>query len=389
MQTITGNATYVAAAIAAGYIPQALMALFSGPIADKFSRKHILLTTNTLAASIASLLAFVVSKDLAKPAFVIFLVFLSGFLNALSFPAWQAFLADIVPKEKVAGALSLMFAQWNLGRIVGPALAALFVAGGHYSWALTFNAASFFVVVFMISLIREKHYQILKADRVYKPPASRMETFLGGWKFILSAKSHMRKPFYVHCLIIFWASPFIALISNVADEVFNYKNLGTSLFTTFQGIGAVFISVYMTTLHIKFGQTKTQQGLLICLPFILIGFGLSPNLYIATPFALLFGIGYLGSLTSTMLSSQLAAPNQLKGRVSAAYMATLGLLFPLSSLLQSVFVEKFGSRTLFVFTGIMLFCLSILAGAFSKTYRLPDEYIDPAKIGSEKDLHEN
>lgn len=389
MQSTTGNATYVASAMAAGYIPQALMALFSGPIADKFSRKRILLTTNTCAALIACMLTFTVSTGSAKPALVIFLIFLTGFLNAVSFPAWQAFLADIVPKEKVAGALSLMFAQWNLGRILGPAIAAIFVLGEHYTQALALNAVSFFVVVLMIALVKEDHYQISKEDRIYKRPATKMETFFGGWQFILSKKSHMRRPFYVYCLIIFWASPFIALIPNVADEVFGYKNLGTSLFTTFQGIGAVAVSVLMTTLHLKYGQTKTQQVLLFGLPFVMIGFGLAPNLFIATPMALLFGVTYLGSLTSTTLSSQLAAPPQLKGRVSAAYMATLGLLFPISSLLQSVFVENLGSRTLFVSTGIVLLILTSIAGAFSKSYRLPCEYGDTAKMGVEKDNNEN
>jgi len=389
MQTTTGNATYVAASLAAGYIPQALMALFSGPIADKYSRKRILITTNTCAALIACVLTFVVAIDINKPGLIIFLIFLSGFLNSIGFPAWQAFLSDIVPKEKVAGALSLMFAQWNLGRIIGPAIAAIFVSGGHYAQALGANAASFIVVVFMLSLIKEKHYQIEKDKRIYVQSSSKIETFFGGWRFIFSKGSHMRRPYLVFCLVIFLASPFISLIPYVADEVFKHKNLGTSLFTTFQGIGAVLVSVLMTTLHIKFGQTRTQQAFLLALPFVVAGFGIAPNLFVATPFAFFFGITYLGVLTSTTLSSQLAAPPQLKGRVSAAYMATLGLLFPLSSLLQSIFVENFGARTLFVSTGLILGVLTILFGAFTKSYRLPDEYNQETKIDMDKENHED
>ena len=389
MQTTTGNATYVAGAMAAGYVPQALMALFSGPIADRFSRKKILLITNTCAALIACMLTFAVATDRAKPAMVIFLIFLSGFLNAVAFPAWQAFLADIVPKDKIAGALSLMFAQWNLGRIIGPAIAAIFVSKGHYAEALGVNAVSFFFVVFMVSLVKENHYQVAKEERKFKSPTSKMETFFGGWSFILSKSSNMRIPFYVFCLVVFWASPFISLIPNVADEVFENKNLGTSLFTTFQGLGAVMVSVALTTLQIKFGRTRTQQLFIIALPFVMIGFGLAPNLTIATPIALLFGITYLGSLTSTTLTSQLAAPPQLKGRVSAAYVATLGLLFPLSSIIQSIFVERFGARTLFVSTGILMLILSIIVGTFSSSYQLPEPYEDVAKMGAEGDKHEN
>ena len=159
MQAKTQNATFVAATLAAGFIPQALMGLFSGSIADRLPRKKILIFTNACAAIIACFLSFAVLKDFASPALVIGLIFMTGFLNAIAFPTWQGFLSDIVPHDKVPGALSLMFAQWNLGRIIGPAIAAIFVSGGHYSTALFINALSFILVVVMISLVRDHHYQ--------------------------------------------------------------------------------------------------------------------------------------------------------------------------------------------------------------------------------------
>lgn len=387
MQTITKNATFVAAAMVAGYLPQALMALFAGPLADRLERRKILIFTNTCAALIACVLTYLVASQLGSPNLVIFLIFLTGFLNALSFPAWQGFLSDIMPKDKVSGALSLMFAQWNLGRILGPAIAAIFVSRGHYAQALGLNAASFFLVVLMVSLVRESHFQIPKHERKYKQSKSKMEIFLGGWQYIFSVQSNMRKSFLAYCLVVFFASPFIALIPNVADEVFGKKNIGTSLITTAQGIGAVIVSVMLTSFHEKYGTTRTQQSFFIGLPFVLIAFGLSPNLFFATPIALFFGVTYLGTLTSATLSSQLAAPPYLKGRISAAFMATLGLLFPLSALIQSVIVEMFGARILFISTGISLMFLLIAFGAFSKSYRLPPEYEDNTKMVSEMDDH--
>lgn len=388
MQTTTGKATYVAGAMAAGYIPQALMGLFSGSIADRLPRRNILIFTNLCAAAIATFLSFSVAKEFATPLLVISMIFLTGFLNAVSFPTWQAFFSDIVPKENVAGALSLMFAQWNLGRIVGPAIAAIFVAGGHYAAALAANALSFLLVVLMLILVRDHHYQehAIQRKSLSKEPVKGSLT--AGWKFILSKNSHMRTPYFVYAITIFWASPFIALIPNVADEVFKYKNLGTALFTTSQGIGAVIVSVFMTTLHLKFGQTRTQQAFLLTLPFVMIGFGLSPNLIVASPITLFFGLTYLGTLTSVTLATQLAAPPELKGRVSAAFMATLGFLFPLSSIIQSFFVEHFGARKLFVATGIVLFILLIGIGALKKSYRLPEPYDKPPKMDAQEAIDE-
>ncbi len=374
MQTTTHNATYVAAAIAAGYVPQALMGLFSGTIADHLPRKKILVITNLGSAAIGGLLAIAIAQDFAYPWFVIFLLFLAGFLNAVTFPTWQAFLSDIVPHDKVPAALTLMFTQWNLGRVIGPAIAAIFVAGGQYALALTFNAISFLGVVGMVLLVRDHHFQKDALDRSTLTKQSRKKELTAGWRFIFSPESHMRTPYFVFAISIFWASPFIALIPNVADEVFKYKNLGTSLFTTFQGIGAVLVSVFMTTLHVKYGPTRTQQVFVMTLPFVLIFFGLSPNLIVASPIALFFGMTYLGTLTSTTLATQLATPPELKGRVAAAFMATVGFLFPLASILQSIFIEHFGARQLFVSTGIILLSLLIAIGALKKSYALPVPY---------------
>jgi len=369
MQEQTKDARIVATALAAGYLPQALIGLFSGPLIDRFSRKKIVIACNSSSVVIAGLLAASVELEFATPTLVISLVFLAGFIHAISFPAWQTLINDVVPKEKVAGALTLMFAQWNLGRIIGPAIAALLLAGNHYTIALSLNAFSFIVVIFMVSLLRQKDFQ--NTTTVNKSEETFRQTFLEGWKYILSPKYGVRKGFIVYILILLWASPFIALIPNVADSVFNNKNLGTSLFTTSQGIGAVLISITMTTFYAKLTATRVQQILLFILPFILIGFGLAPNLLLATPFALLFGIAYVGALTSTPVTAQLAANHEMKGRVAAGFSSTLGLLFTIASILQGFLAQQFGARVLFVSTGIGLAISSILVGAFSKSYSLP------------------
>jgi MFS family permease len=303
-------------------------------------------------------------------------VFLAGFSSAIAFPTWQAFLADIVPKDHVAGALSLMFAQWNIGRILGPALAAIVVSGGHYAWALYINTFSFLVVIITLLLIRDKHYQEHHRRLMETNGDEREKSLWAGWRFIFSRESGLFKPFLSYALIIFWASPFIALIPNVADIVFHKRSLGTSLFTTFQGIGAVTIAVLLTTMHKKYGPARTQQIFFIILPFVLIGFGSAPNLIFATPIALLFGFNYIGTLTSTTLASQLAAPPQLKGRVSAAFVVPLGLIFPIASQIQATFVHHVGARPTFITSGIALAICLIAIGAFNPSYNLPEPFED-------------
>jgi MFS family permease len=382
LQSQTGDARYVAAGAAAGYLPHGIMGLVSGSIADRYPRRNILIINNLCSAMIAAFLAVSVEQNFATPLLVISLMFVGGFLNAISFPTWQAFLSDILPKERIAGALSLMFAQWNLGRIVGPAIAALLLAGEHYTIALGINAASFLFVVVMLLLVKKEHYQEHAVNRHTRK--DQQTSILGGWKYIFNSRSHMKASFIVYMCTVVFAAPFIALIPNIADSVFNARSLGTSLFVTLQGLGAVVISIWLTTLHVKHGATRIQQYFLFGLPLVLVLFGLSPTLLFAAPLAFLFGVTYLGSLTSTTLAAQLAAPPELKGRISAAFMSTLGILFPISALIAGVIVNSTSGRIYFVGTGICLALALALSGGFSRSYKLPSEFVnEPDKeVGS-------
>ena len=60
----------------------------------------------------------------------------NGVAAALGFPAFQAMLPDLVPVEDLPGAIALSSAQYNLGRVVGPAIAGIVIAiGGYRTWA--------------------------------------------------------------------------------------------------------------------------------------------------------------------------------------------------------------------------------------------------------------
>ena len=81
-------------------------------------------------------------------------MFAGGIASALGFPAFQAMLPDLVPEEDLASAVALSSAQFNLGRVVGPAIAGIVIAIGGYAWALGVNAASFLAVVFVLLTLR-------------------------------------------------------------------------------------------------------------------------------------------------------------------------------------------------------------------------------------------
>ena len=95
-----------------------------------------------------------------SPGLVTLIVLGAGCANAIGFPAFQAMLPDLVPREDLPGAVALSSAQWNLGRVIGPALAGLVIGLGGYELAFFLNTLSFFAVFAVVAtfhLPRPRH----------------------------------------------------------------------------------------------------------------------------------------------------------------------------------------------------------------------------------------
>ena len=90
-------------------------------MADRLDRRRVLITTNALAALIAGILAVWVGHGNAGPAGIAALSFVAGSVAMFGFPSFQTALPDLVPREHLVAAVGLSNAQWNLGRILGPA----------------------------------------------------------------------------------------------------------------------------------------------------------------------------------------------------------------------------------------------------------------------------
>jgi len=107
----TGNSGWTVLAAAAGFLPSGLVSRFGGVLADWLSRPPLLLGTTFT----------------------------------------ETLLPDLVPEEDLVGEVALSSAQWNLGRVIGPALAGGVIGIGGYAWAFGSNALSCFAVIAVVA----------------------------------------------------------------------------------------------------------------------------------------------------------------------------------------------------------------------------------------------
>ena len=148
----TGSSLLVGLIGLAELVPLVLLSLIGGALADRVDRRRYFIWTTIGETFFASLLALVVATGNHEPWLVTVLVFCGGVLTALGFPAYQAIIPELVPKEELLAAMSLGAAQYNLGRVVGPALAGIAIVLGSYELAFAINAASFGAVIVALLL---------------------------------------------------------------------------------------------------------------------------------------------------------------------------------------------------------------------------------------------
>ncbi|MTA14238.1 MAG: MFS transporter, partial [Actinobacteria bacterium] len=153
----TGKASWSAVVAAAGFVPGAIVGPIGSAMADRLRRRRVLIVTNAVAGLIAAVLAVWVGTGDATPAGLALLAFVAGAVVMFGFPSFQVSLPDLVPRDQLVAAVGLSNAQWNLGRIIGPALAALAIAAGGIELALWCNAVSFLAVIGAVLLVRLPH----------------------------------------------------------------------------------------------------------------------------------------------------------------------------------------------------------------------------------------
>jgi MFS family permease len=243
---------------------------------------------------------------------------------------------DLVPREDLAGAVALGSAQWNLGRVIGPALAGIVIDIGGFEWAFAINTLSFLAVIVAIAPLR------LPAP-TRRAGESIAAAIRDGARYA-RREPGIRAVMSYLALNSLLAAPFIALVPAMALTVFHNEDAGTAALVTAQGIGAVAMALSLGGLAHRFGHRHVLLAALAALPPALIAYALAPTLEIAVIAIFFVGAAYLCCLSSFTTIAQLRAPNELRGRVMSALMVLLGVLYPLGSVTQGWIADGIGLR---------------------------------------------
>ena len=142
------------------FLPAMLLSLYGGLLADRFSKRKLLLLTN-LGAGLASVfLGLLVVTDSVELWHVYALALLLGVFTAIDSPIRVSFTSELVGKDDLANAVSLNSANFNAGRLIGPALSGFLIYQYGTGPSFIINTATFVVMVVALLVIRDEDLHI-------------------------------------------------------------------------------------------------------------------------------------------------------------------------------------------------------------------------------------
>jgi MFS family permease len=347
----TGQAAWTGTVAALTYAPTVLLGPFGGALADRFDRRRFLVAVTLFQTALAAALTLLAATDRLSVGAVAAIVLLAGCAFAVAMPAVQAMTPDLVGPDDLLGAMSLGAAQFNLGRVVGPALAGLVIAAGGLAWAFGLNTVSFAAVLVALALVRIPPLPPRAPGRVRV-----LRTIAQG---VVAARRDpgIRTALLLLLATTFLVSPFIGLVPAVAIKVFGRGATGTSALVTAQGVGAVCSALAAGPLAGMLGRRRLLVAALLLVGPAAVAYGLAPSFPLAVAGIALLGFVYLAVLSGTSTVCQLRAPRELRARMASLFMLGVGGGHALGLVVQGWLGDRVGLPAVTATTGLLLFAI--------------------------------
>jgi MFS family permease len=350
---LSGSVAAVGVTVAMQFTPMLLFGLFGGVIADRYSKRKLLIATQSIAAAIAAALAVLILTGNIQVWHIWALAFCLGLVTVVDNPARQVFVNEIVGPRHLRNAISLNSSTFQLGSLIGPAIGGIAITAVGSGWAFAINSASCLVVVG--ALIAMNASALLRV-----PPAPRAKGQLVEGLRYAAGKPTILMTLIVLGSVAMFAYNMPVLLAAYADNVFDVGASGYGLFNALVAAGAL-TGALLSARRVGIGLRTPIIGA-IALGAIQAAAGFMPTI---APFAALIvvaGAASLLFLTAANSLVQMSSNLSVRGRVMALYILVQLGGQAIGGPVMGWIVEQFGPHVGMIVSGLVpLVVASIVA----------------------------
>tara|TARA_B100001146_G_C16185085_1_gene436439 strand:+ start:210 stop:1493 length:1284 start_codon:yes stop_codon:yes gene_type:complete len=345
-------------------LPMTVVAPFAGALADRFSRKKLIVFSQIGSGILTLILGTLDLTGIVTFWHIMVIGIFNGSLMSINMPSRQAIISDIVPDSKLMNAISLSNSSMNLTRVAGPALAGFLIL-------LLDTAGVFFVIsiiyAFAAVTIGVVHYA---PNRVAKTGKNVGRDVGDGIRYAF-ANPVLRGLFIMSFIPVLFGFSYMVLVPAWAREALAIESDGLGILLMLMGIGATIGTLLLSVM----GNIPRRGMVMLCASLAwgvaLAVFAQVTSFSIAVPFLIFIGFTSSMYMSLNMTMVQLKADPEMRGRTMSISMMTFGMM-PLSAVPFGTLAEKIGTADSLTISGILLAVFTVGFAIVNKTFRKMD-----------------
>ena len=352
---LTKNPFYLGLDLFLGQLPIMLFSLFGGVFADRMDRRKMLLYSQYIQMTCAFVLAglFVTHtlKGMAFIAVILSLSFIVGCGQSFGGPAYSALLPALVKGEDLSNAIAMNSIQFNLARVLGPALGGLAYTTLGATWCFTLNGISYIAVILSLFMIQVK----------FVPPTSResiLKSMGEGIRFIRQREGlgPLVVLAFFTTLLGFSITGFLPVI---VQTIFHRGPETYQVLLVSSGAGSVTGGFIVAAMERLKGQGHVALLALLALGAATAAFAFSRLLPLSCVLIFVAGAAIMASASLMVSLVQVIVSDQMRGRVMSVYNLAFRAGIPLGSLALGKLIPMVGISWALAGSGGILIALSL------------------------------
>jgi MFS family permease len=349
---LTKSPAYLGYASFASGVPTWIFTLYAGAIADRMSRRTLMVITQTSMMILAFILAILTFTHTVQWWHILILSFLLGVANAFDAPARQAFVLEMVDREDLTNAIALNSTMFNLAMVLGPALGGLIYYALGPGWCFTINGISFIAVIIALLLMRLKPFVAVNSN------TSAMSDMKEGLNYV---RHHPEVRMMISNLFMttLFGLGIVTLIPAWSVTVLGGDAKTNGFLLAARGIGSLVAALTIAALG-RFrsrGKVWSINSVLLPLSMILFAFmtWLIPSMVAIAVMGFTFMM--IVNLSNAMVQTRIT--DEMRGRVMGVFTFFFFGAFPIGSLIAGWSADAIGEPLTVVISAVILLLFAL------------------------------
>jgi predicted MFS family arabinose efflux permease len=349
---LTKSPAYLGYASFANGAPTWFFTLYAGAIADRMSRRTLMVITQSSMMILAFILAILTFTHTVQWWHILILSFLLGVSNAFDAPARQAFVLEMVDREDLTNAIALNSTMFNLAMVLGPALGGLIYYAVGPGWCFTINGISFTAVIIALLLMRLKPFVPANNN------SSTMSDMKDGLSYVMH---HPAVKMLISNLFIttLFGLGIVTLIPAWSVQVLGGDAKTNGFLLAARGLGSLIAALTIATLgRFRYrGKVWTVNSVLLPISMIIFAFmtWLIPSLIAIA--AMGFTFMMIVNLSNAMVQTRIT--DEMRGRVMGVYTFFFFGAFPIGSLIAGWSADAIGEPLTVMISAVILLVFAV------------------------------